>query len=97
MHHVKEHAQEPRRPLRFEEEPCSWTGHVAVRDSIKRELMYIPPAPRTQSRSTCTHQSWVVSKVVGHALSDSGPMGTWFYAPEVEINKVHDSTVSYGH
>ena len=25
MHHVKEHVQEPRKPFRFEEEPCSWT------------------------------------------------------------------------
>ena len=42
MYHVKEHVQEPRKPFRFEEEPCSWTVHVAVRDSIKRELMYTP-------------------------------------------------------
>ena len=42
MHHVKEHVQEPRKPLRFEEDPCSWTVHVAVRDSIVRELMYTP-------------------------------------------------------
>jgi hypothetical protein len=31
-----------RKPFRFEEEPCSWTVHVTVRDSIKRELMYTP-------------------------------------------------------
>ena len=43
MHHVKERVQQPsRKPFRFEEEPCSWTVHVAVRDSIKRELMYTP-------------------------------------------------------
>ena len=42
MHHRRERVQEPRKPLRFEEEPCSWTVHVAVRDSIKRELMYTP-------------------------------------------------------
>ena len=46
---------------------------------------FTPPAPRRQSRRTCTHQSWVVSKVVGHALSDSGPLGMWFWAPEVEL------------
>ena len=43
MHHVKERAQEPRKQLRFEEEPCSWTVYVVVRDSIERELMYTPP------------------------------------------------------
>ena len=42
MHHRKERARKPRKPLRFEEEPCSWTVHVAVRDSIERELMYTP-------------------------------------------------------
>ena len=42
MHHVKERVQQPRKPFRFEEKPCSWTVHVAVRDSIKRELMYTP-------------------------------------------------------
>ena len=42
MHHVKERVQQPRKPFRFEEEPCSWTVHVAVRDSIKCELMYTP-------------------------------------------------------
>ena len=42
MYHVEERAQEPSKPLRFEEEPCAWTVHVAVRDSIKRELMYTP-------------------------------------------------------
>ena len=42
MHQVKERAQQPRKPFRFEEEPCSWTVHVAVRDSIKCELMYTP-------------------------------------------------------
>ena len=40
MHHRRERALKPRRQLRFEEEPCSWTVHVAVRDSIERELMY---------------------------------------------------------
>ena len=39
MHHRRERAREPRKPLRFEEEPCSWTVHVAVRDSIERELI----------------------------------------------------------
>ena len=38
MHHRRERAREPRKPLRFEEEPCSWTVHVAVRDIIKRDL-----------------------------------------------------------
>ena len=42
MDQVKEHAQEPRRPLRFEEEPCSWTVHVTVRDSIGHELIFTP-------------------------------------------------------
>ena len=42
MHHVKERVQQPRKPFRFEEQPCYWTVHVAVRDSIKRELMYTP-------------------------------------------------------
>ena len=42
MHHRKERAREHRKPLRFEEEPYSWTVHVAVRDSIERELMYTP-------------------------------------------------------
>ena len=42
MHHRRQRAREPRKPLRFEEEPCSWTVHVAVRDSIERELMYTP-------------------------------------------------------
>ena len=42
MHHRRERAQEPRKPLRFEEESCSWTVHVAVRDSIERELI-LPP------------------------------------------------------
>jgi len=54
MHHRRERARKPRKPLRFEEEPCSWTVHVAVHDSIDRELMYTPPWPRRQSRSTCT-------------------------------------------
>ena len=39
---MKERVQQPRKPFRFEEEPCSWTVHVAFRDSIKRELMYTP-------------------------------------------------------
>ena len=44
MHHRRERAQEPRKPLRFEEEPCSWTVHTAARDSIERELIYPPSA-----------------------------------------------------
>ena len=54
MHHVKEHAQEPRRPLRFEEEPCSWTVHVAVRDSIERELI-LPPTCDVDSPGARAH------------------------------------------
>ena len=42
MHHRRERVLKPRKQLRFEEEPCSWTVHVAVRDSIERELMYTP-------------------------------------------------------
>ena len=42
MHHVEERAQEPRRRLRFEEEPYSWTVHVVVRDSIEHELILTP-------------------------------------------------------
>ena len=42
MHHRRERARKPRKPLRFEEEPCSWTVHVTVRDSIERELMCTP-------------------------------------------------------
>ena len=40
--HRRERARKPRKPLRFEEEPYSWTVHVAVRDSIERELI-LPP------------------------------------------------------
>jgi len=42
MHHRRKRARKPRKQLRFEEEPCSWTVHVAVRDSIGRELV-LPP------------------------------------------------------
>ena len=34
-----------------------------------------------------------MTKVIGHALSDYGPLGMSFYAPEVEIQEVHDSIV----
>jgi len=50
MHHRSERARKPRKPLRFEEEPCSWTVHEAVRDSIERELV-LPAVTRRQSRS----------------------------------------------
>jgi len=43
MHHRRERALKPRKPLRFEETPCSWTVHVSVRDSIERELI-LPPS-----------------------------------------------------
>ena len=54
MHHRRERAREPRKPLRFEEEPCSWTVHVAVRDSIERELI-LPPKRHVDSPGACAH------------------------------------------
>jgi len=39
---VVKRTRKRRKPLRFEEEPCSWTVHVAVCDSIARELV-LPP------------------------------------------------------
>ena len=32
-------------------------------------------------------------KVIGHALSDYGPLGVSFYAPEVEMNQLYLSIV----
>ena len=54
MHHVKERVQQPRKPFRFEEEPCSWTVHVAVRDSIGRELI-LPPMCHVDSPGAPAH------------------------------------------
>ena len=54
MHHVKERVQQPRKPFRFEEEPCSWTVHVAVRDSIERELI-LPPKRHVDSPGARAH------------------------------------------
>ena len=62
---------------------------MAVRDSMERELV-LPPVTRRQSRSIKAES---LSKVVGQALSDYGPLGMSFYAPDVEIQEVHDSIV----
>ena len=69
MHHRRERARKPRKPLRFEEEPCSWTVHVAVRDSIERELIFTPSGHVDSPGASKLSR---FSKVVRASLAESG-------------------------